>query len=82
MFVLKSSSGNENYQLFVKTFPNLDINECEGNMSGCNDSCVDTIGSFYCECHDMGYEVGLDGFSCIGMYIRVTSRITLHVQHP
>lgn len=52
-----------NYQVFL----NVDINECETNMGGCNDSCIDTDGSFFCKCHVVGYEVGEDGFSCVGM---------------
>ena len=45
-----------------------DIDECEENISGCNDTCVNTDGSFYCECQKVGYEVGPDGLSCVGKY--------------
>lgn len=29
---------------------NLDINECMTNDSNCEHTCVNTIGSYYCQC--------------------------------
>lgn len=41
-----------------------DINECSVNNGGCNHRCVNTVGSFHCECNS-GYR--LDGpLLCIG----------------
>ena len=31
-----------------------DINECEDNNGGCSQTCINTAGSFNCECYD-GY---------------------------
>lgn len=73
-YVLKVSTGKS-------FFFNVDIDECKYDKGGCNDTCVDTNGSFYCECNDVGYEVGEDGFSCIGMYIRVAGTIVIQCSH-
>ena len=32
-----------------------DINECSNGNGGCNHNCVNTAGSFHCECHP-GFE--------------------------
>ena len=57
------------YPSFQISF-NADINECDSDNGNCSDICVDTIGSFYCECNMPGYEVGDNGFSCVGMSLR------------
>ena len=44
----------------------VDKNECDTSNGGCAHSCVNTIGSYYCECND-GYELASDGKSCNGM---------------
>lgn len=45
----------------------LDVDECaSGNGMLCrNGQCVNTIGSFQCLCNE-GYEVALDGRTCVG----------------
>ncbi|VDL61324.1 unnamed protein product [Hymenolepis diminuta] len=43
-----------------------DVNECEGEIGfvvRCQQRCVNTFGSFRCEC-ESGYELQTDGFSC------------------
>ena len=44
----------------------IDINECEEDLDSCDNNarCIDTIGSYDCECYD-GYEG--DGFNCSSM---------------
>ena len=42
-----------------------DINECETNNGRCNQTCVNEIGSFHCEC-DTGYTLNADGLGCTG----------------
>ena len=54
----------------------IDIDECRQNISGCNDTCVNTDGSFYCECENIGYEVGPDGLTCVGKNVK---SLVLHV---
>ena len=42
-----------------------DINECENN-STCDHRCINTIGSFVCECNP-GYQLNDDLMTCSGM---------------
>ena len=42
-----------------------DINECSDSNGGCDDDCINTIGSFYCEC-DSGYTLQTNGKTCNG----------------
>ena len=44
----------------------LDINECvDDDLHSCEQVCNNTHGSHNCLCFD-GYELSIDGFSCIG----------------
>ena len=43
-----------------------DIDECDMDMDGCSDQCINTEGSFYCLCINTGYEIGDDGRTCVG----------------
>ena len=56
-----SSYSNSNFS-FPFNLP-LDINECSENH-GCEDTCVNTEGSFYCACSD-GFVVASNGMSCV-----------------
>ena len=51
------------YQLIINFV--TDINECVNNISGCNQYCNNTEGSYYCMCLD-GYYVDDDGVTCLG----------------
>ena len=42
-----------------------DINECD-NSRICDDRCINTIGSFFCECYP-GYQLNDDLMTCSGM---------------
>ena len=42
-----------------------DIDECATNNGGCEQTCINTIGSFYCSCRT-GYQLDGDGFNCTG----------------
>ena len=44
----------------------LDIDECSLGITSCSHLCVNTIGSFFCECYT-GYYLSTDG-SCIGLW--------------
>ena len=46
---------------------NVDVNECEEGISGCQQYCNNTIGSYYCKCQSE-YHLGEDGHMCEGEY--------------
>ena len=41
----------------------VDLNECSINNGGCEQICVDTVGSFMCKCNSTS-ELKEDGKSC------------------
>ena len=43
----------------------LDIDECVRNISGCNQNCTNTNGSYFCSCY-AGYEILNDNRTCVG----------------
>ena len=43
----------------------VDINVCDVDNGGCDQICIDGIGSFHCNCTE-GYLINDDGFSCDG----------------
>ena len=47
-------------------FSTSDINECSTGNGGCNQVCINVIGSFQCSCN-AGYELDSDQRTCIGM---------------
>ena len=49
----------------MKTFIATDINECEEDVCGSNEICVNTVGSFICQCQE-GYKRN-QGDTCEGM---------------
>ena len=51
----------------------IDINEC--NDSSCNHNCINTDGSYYCECYSDGYILDSDGITCTGVYMEMVSGI-------
>lgn len=44
-----------------------DLNECEETNGGCEGSCCNTIGSYYCKCSS-GLKLKEDGKTCQGEY--------------
>lgn len=42
-----------------------DIDECQVHNGGCQHRCVNTRGSYYCECHP-GSRLHVDGRTCLG----------------
>ena len=45
-----------------------DINECANNNGNCTQTCINTIGSYFCSC-TAGYALSADGRTCVGMKI-------------
>ncbi|KAK2588215.1 hypothetical protein KPH14_004250 [Odynerus spinipes] len=48
----------------LEAYKCIDVNECEANNGGCEYKCVNTPGSFRCEC-PKGLKQGEDRFTCI-----------------
>ena len=48
----------------------IDTNECGNNDGGCNQTCVNTVGSYNCEC-DFGYNLNSDEHGCDGKRINI-----------
>ena len=45
-----------------------DANECDFNNGDCEETCVNTIGSYYCYC-DVPNTLDVDNRTCTGTYI-------------
>ena len=45
-----------------------DINECEENMAGCEHSCTNTDGDYYCTCGS-GHALTTDLHNCLGKLV-------------
>lgn len=43
----------------------LDINECSSNNGGCSQLCINTVGSYYCNCIS-GFTLSSNYHTCIG----------------
>ena len=52
------------YFLFLSFL--IDINECDNENAGCKHECVNTTGSYYCNCSE-GYDLDEDNHNCLGM---------------
>ena len=46
----------------------LDINECSNNNGGCNQTCKNTVGSYFCKCSE-GYVLDAGNHNCSGIYV-------------
>ena len=58
----------------------IDINECAVGNGGCEQVCVNTVGSFTCDCFS-GFQLAGDGRNCSGMMISSCSKNTLRSIH-
>ena len=43
----------------------IDIDECLSNNGGCNQICVNTLGSYKCRCR-AGFKMSVDNHNCTG----------------
>ena len=44
----------------------IDVDECQNDNGGCEHTCINTPGSYLCEC-DNGYSLAEDGHMCSGI---------------
>ena len=51
-----------------------DIDECSEGISGCSQLCINTIGSYSCNCQS-GYQFGIDNHTCLGKIINALTMI-------
>lgn len=49
-----------------------DIDECEELNGGCQQMCVNTLGSYRCECSE-GFRIHADARTCIGKIVIIQS---------
>lgn len=47
-----------------KNQPVLDVDECAVNNGGCEQKCLNSIGSFICLC-EPNFRLAADGYSCV-----------------
>ena len=48
-----------------------DIDECLIDGGGCNHTCVNTDGAYYCNCSD-GFTLDTDGLGCSGLSLPIS----------
>ena len=58
----------------------LDNDECATDNGGCSHTCVNTPGTFECQCK-AGYTLGLDGKSCGGLCDKVVRSIFVIIRY-
>ena len=46
-----------------------DIDECQTGAHVCADICINTLGSYMCECSNLGFKLSWDLASCFGKTI-------------
>lgn len=54
-----------------------DKDECEELNGGCQQTCVNTLGSYHCECSE-GFRIHADAHTCIGMNMHTCSQTHIH----
>ena len=52
--------------LKIIVLPCVDINECDDSNGGCEQTCQNTQGSFYCSCWN-GYGLDANKYNCSGI---------------
>jgi hypothetical protein len=48
---------------FILFFPFTDVDECEEQSIDCQHTCINTVGSYHCECHH-GFSLRPDNHTC------------------
>ena len=61
------------HQLQVNALYLSDVDECSGYLNGgCDETCINMVGSFHCECTSGNSTLNPDGYSCSGMLSIIT----------
>ena len=60
------------YSFICTTSHHTDIDECTLGISGCNQHCTNTNGSYVCSCY-VGYQISSDNRTCVGKKIYIMS---------
>ena len=47
----------------------IDQDECQTDNGGCAEKCINTIGSYNCECNKVGYALISDSKPCEGLFL-------------
>ena len=55
----------ETISLISTTSHHIDIDECALGISGCNQNCTNTNGSYFCSCY-VGYQISSNYRTCVG----------------
>ena len=66
-----SCSGIMKIDLVLTHYCGLDINECNTSNGGCNQTCVNEVGSYHCEC-GTGYTLNSNNHNCDGKATTIT----------
>ena len=59
----------------------IDIDECQENTHSCQHICINTNGSYVCDCNE-GYELNSDGLTCKGTYNIRSYQCTVYNHAP
>ena len=64
---LKQSSAVPSVNPPTSSYPQMcpDTDECAGEDHDCVHKCINTVGSYYCDCND-GYTFSYNGVDCVG----------------
>ena len=65
-FIIDPRSDSCTFLFIHATFVIIDINECSERFSSCNQWCVNTIGSYDCDCYT-GFDLKSDNKTCLGI---------------
>lgn len=64
-------------QVVLFFYDSTDIDECIELLSNCSQLCIDTPGSYVCDCN-LGYTLDSDGVSCTGKIRYLRLLLILH----
>ena len=57
-----------------------DVDECNTNNGGCQHTCVNTAGSYQCQCRS-GYRLSSNGRNCVGKWLAQINILWIRMFH-